>query len=71
MVQLAQQAQFVGNRFETDELILVARQYDQMQVYFAHMVDTLNFLANSQKKFSLLLPANPTRSLSYDYRLPP
>ena len=71
MVQLAQQAQFVGNRFETDKLILVARQYDQMQVYFAHMVDTLNFLANSQKKFSLLLPANPTRSLSYDYRLPP
>ena len=42
-----------------------------MQVYFAHMVDTLNFLANSQKKFSLLLPENPARSLSYDYRLPP
>ena len=35
------------------------------------MVDTLNFLANGQRKFSMLLPENPARSLSYDYRLPP
>lgn len=58
-------------KFETDQLILVARQYDKMQVYFTHIVDTLKFLADSQKKFSLLLPENPARSLSYDYRLPP
>ena len=42
-----------------------------MQVYFTHMVDTLNFLANSQKKFALLLAENPAKSLSYDYKLPP
>ena len=71
MVGLVQQAQFVANKFDTDKLILVARQYDKMQVYFTHMVDSLKFLADSQKKFSLLLPENPARSLSYDYRLPP
>ena len=42
-----------------------------MQVYFSHMVDTLFFLAQSQKRFSQLLPDSPSRSLSYDYRLPP
>jgi len=43
-----------------------------MQVYFSHMVDTLRFLGNSQpKKFAALLPENPGRCLSYNYRLPP
>ena len=42
-----------------------------MQVYFTHMVDTLQSLEQSQKKFAQLLPENPSRSLSFDYRLPP
>ena len=52
-------------------MILVARQYDKMQVYFAHMVDTLKFLSATQKKFATLLPENPARCLAHDYRLPP
>mgnify|MGYP006889575701 CR=1 FL=1 len=71
MIQLAQQSQHVANTFESKSLIHVARQFDKMQVYFSHMVDTLFFLAGSQKKFSQLLPPEPTKSLSLDYRLPP
>ena len=71
MIQLSQQAQFVGSEYETQHLILVARQYDKMQGYFAHMVDTLKFLSATQKKFASLLPENPARCLAHDSRLPP
>ena len=72
MVHLAQQAQHVLNEFDkSDQLLLIARQYDTMQKYFTHLVDTLGFLATSQKKFSMLLPENPIKTLGYDYRLPP
>ena len=72
MVHLAQQAQHVLNEFDkSDQLLLIARQYDTMQKYFTHLVDTLSFLATSQKKFSMLLPENPIKTLGYDYRLPP
>ena len=42
-----------------------------MQVYFLHFVDTLNFLASSDKKFQMLLTEYPTKTLTLDYRLPP
>ena len=72
MVHLAQQTQFVLNKFDqSDQLLLIARQYDTMQKYFTHLVDTLSFLSTSQKKFSTLLPENPIKTLGYDYRLPP
>ena len=72
MAHLAQQAQHVLNEFDkSDQLLLIARQYDTMQKYFTHLVDTLSFLATSQKKFGMLLPENPTKTLGYDYRLPP
>jgi acetyl esterase/lipase len=42
-----------------------------VQVFFLHFVDTLNFLATSDKKFTMLLTESPAKTLSYDYRLPP
>jgi len=47
----------VQNKLEegSEQLTLVSRLYDRVQIYFLHFVDTLNFLASSDKKFQLLL----------------
>jgi hypothetical protein len=73
MVQLAQYTQFVQNMLESgsEKLTLVSRLYDRVQVIFLHFVDTLNFLASSDKKFAQLLTESPAKTLSLDYRLPP
>lgn len=53
------------------KLIMVSRLYDRVQIYFLHLVDSLNFLASSEKKFALLLTEKPAKTLSFDFRLPP
>lgn len=48
--------------FDCSELLLVSRQFDKLKVYFSHLVDTLNYLTNTEKeqdkKFAQLLPSN-------------
>lgn len=55
----------------SEKLTLVSRLYDRVQVYFLHFVDTLNFLASSDRKFSQLMTHSPAQTLACDYRLPP
>lgn len=36
--------------FDCSELLLVSRQFDKLKVYFSHLVDTLNYLTNTEKE---------------------
>ena len=55
--------------------MLVSRQYDKLQVFFTHLVDTLHFLANSEaepdKKFAQLLPKIAASSMVVNCKLSP
>jgi len=49
---------------------LVSRQFDKLKVFFSHLVDTLNYLTNSEVKFTALLPVNAAIKFATDYKLP-
>jgi hypothetical protein len=61
---------------ECNELLLVPRWYDKIQIYFFHLVDTLMHIADNKEKdklqrYSELLPHDAVSDMALQNKLPP
>lgn len=68
---LAAQTQYIVHKLDSEQLILVSTLFDRLQFIFIQFVETLTYLADKNCKLQSLLPPNPEKILTLNYKLPP